>query len=148
MLFWTMHFLRVKLFHFLISRTEYLNFNILQRCLQSDVSPNYNKTFKIRHFTAYRSFHVFVHVPRMRSSRFMVPRIAAVIIRPHKINYLILIRPTYHSQCGGRYFKFDFLSLVTGGYLKQNMLPYMQIFSRGLIFHAAIQYAKFRYARN
>ena len=22
-------------------------------------------------------------------------------VRPHKINYLILIHPTYHSQCGG-----------------------------------------------
>ena len=27
-------------------------------------------------------------------------------LRPHKIHYYILIRPTYHSHCGGRYFEF------------------------------------------
>ena len=45
------------------------------------------------------------------------------------INYLNLIRPTYHSQCGGRYFNF-FFTCCHRWLPRTKHVPYMRIFSR------------------
>ena len=108
--------------------------NTSQDCQPSILDQNTHPTCRIQLFL-------------LQPGQFEGHTIINAVVRPHKINYLIC--PAYHCQCDGKYFKFNFLSGVTNGYLRQNMLiPYMQIFLRGRIFHIATKYAKFRCIKN